>query len=144
VTVGGKAYDELHVDGGTTRQIFLAPGDFSFRSVDKKIGRKVSRHLYVVRNSKINPEWKEAKESTMALAQRSLETLIKNQGIGDLTRMYEKSEKDGIDYNLIAIPEAFSAPRKGPFDLAYMKPLYEAGYQTARSGIPWQRKPPGV
>ncbi len=144
VTANGKTYQELHVDGGTTNQIFLSPGDFSFRSLDRKLGKSIKRRLYIVRNSKIDPEWKPTKETTIGLAQRSLETLIKNQGIGDLIRMYEKAKKDGIRYHLIAIPDDFKAPRKAPFDLAYMKPLYGKGYRTGREGIPWRKKPPGL
>lgn len=143
VEAGGKTYEELHVDGGATRQLFLSPGDFSFKSVDKLLGLKINRHLYVIRNGKIGPEWKATQESTVAIAQRSLETLTKSQGIGDLIRMYAKAEKDKIDFKLIAIPNDFDAPRKQPFDLGYTKPLFELGYRMGRDGIPWESKPPG-
>src|ERR1700686_3882841 len=38
VRVGGQSYDELHVDGGVTRQVFIAPSIFSFVSRDQKAG----------------------------------------------------------------------------------------------------------
>jgi len=35
VAVGGRNYDELHVDGGVTRQVFIAPSVLSFASTIK-------------------------------------------------------------------------------------------------------------
>lgn len=143
VQAGGKTFEELHVDGGATRQLFLSPGDLSFKHLDSKLKRKVQRRLFIVRNGKLGPEWQATKEATIDLAQRSLATLTKSQGIGDLTRMYVKAERDGIDYNLVALPDDFNAPRKGLFDLAYTKPLYETGHRMGSSGIPWLKRPPG-
>lgn len=144
VSASGKTYQELHVDGGATRQLFLTPGEFSFKAVDKIIGKKIQRRLYIIRNGKIGPEYKATPGTALALATRSLETVTKSQGIGDLVRMYEKSKRDGITYNLIAIPNDFSAPRKAPFELEYMKPLYERGLTIGRGPIPWQDKPPSL
>ena len=144
VTAGGQTYTELHVDGGATRQLFLSPSEFSFKTLDRSLGKKISRRLYIIRNGKIGPEWKATKETTLALAQRSLETLTKNQGMGDLIRMYARAKEDKIDFNLIAIPDSFQAPRPGPFNPLYMKPLYQIGYAIGRGGIPWTKAPPGL
>ncbi len=144
VTADGRNYTELHVDGGATRQLFLSPSEFSFKTVDAALGRKIDRRLYIIRNGKIGPEWKATKETTLALAQRSLETLTKNQGLGDLIRMYTKAKEDKIAYHLIAIPDDFSASRPGPFDPAYMTPLYETGYEIGKGLIPWLDAPPGL
>ena len=110
VKAGGHRYEEMHVDGGTTREVFFTVADFSYRDLDKAIGRKVARRLWVIRNGKIAPEYKVTKDSTFVIAQRSLETLAKNRGLGDLTRMYVRAKADGIDYNLAAIPAEFEAP----------------------------------
>jgi predicted acylesterase/phospholipase RssA len=144
VNAGGKTYEELHVDGGATRQLFFSPSEFSFKALDKMIGKKIDRRLYIIRNGKIGPEWRATKETTLALAQRSLETLTKSQGMGDLIRAYAKAKDDKIDYNLIAIPDSFSAPRPGPFNPVYMKPLYDTGYAIGIAGIEWSKAPPGL
>jgi hypothetical protein len=34
VNAVGKVYDELHVDGGTTRKVFIAPLQLSLRSLE--------------------------------------------------------------------------------------------------------------
>ena len=116
VEAGGQLYQEMHVDGGTTREVFFTIADFRFREIDKAIGRKVQRRLWIIRNGKIEPEYKAMPETTLAIAQRSLETLTKSRGIGDLARMYSRARADNIDYNLAAIPADFDAPHPKPFD----------------------------
>src|SRR5205085_211460 len=107
---------EKHVDGGTTREVFFTIADFQFNDIDKAIGRKVQRRLWIIRNGKIEPEYKAMPETTLAIAQRSLETLTKSRGIGDLARMYARARADKIDYNLAAIPLDFNVKHPMPFD----------------------------
>lgn len=144
VTANGRTYEELHVDGGPTREVFFAPSDFSFKSIDRAMGRPIPRRLYVIRNGKLGPEFMVTKETTLGIAQRSLETLTKNQGIGDLIRMYTRAQDDKIDFNLVAIPDTFKAARPKPFDRTYMQTLYAAGYELGRNPITWMKAPPGV
>jgi predicted acylesterase/phospholipase RssA len=144
VEAGGHLYEEMHVDGGTTREVFFTIADFRFNAIDRAIGRKVQRRLWIVRNGKIEPEYKAMPEATLAIAQRSLETLTKSRGIGDLARMYSRARADNIDYNLAAIPVDFNAPHPKPFDRAYMQALYDLGLAQGRGGYPWAKAPPDV
>ena len=83
-------------------------------------------------------------ETTLAIAQRSLETLSRSQGLGDLARIYAKAKADGIDFNLASIPADFNAPRPAPFDHGYMRALFELGVKLGREGYPWAKVPPEV
>jgi predicted acylesterase/phospholipase RssA len=142
VQAGGHLYQEMHVDGGTTREVFFTIADFRFDEIDQAIGRKIARRLFIIRNGKIDPEYKAMPEATLAIAQRSLETLTKSRGIGDLVRMYARAKSDHIDYNLAAIPRDFDAPHPRPFDRAYMQALFERGLAMGRAGYPWAKTPP--
>jgi predicted acylesterase/phospholipase RssA len=142
VEAGGHRYEEMHVDGGTTREVFFTVADFSFREFDKAIGRKVDRRLWIIRNGKIEPEYKPIQDSTLTIAQRSLETLTKSRGVGDLTRMFRRAQADNIEYNLAAIPVEFDAPHPKPFDRAYMKTLYDYGFSLGKIGYTWAKAPP--
>jgi len=145
VKVGGKNYDELHVDGGVTRQVFFAPSIFSFASGNQKPGRAVTRRrLYVIKNGRIDPEWQPIGENVMSITTRSIDTLIKNQGIGDLYRIYSICKRDGIDFNLASIPPDFREARKGPFDAGYMNALFDRGYDLASHDYSWVKSPPGL
>ena len=144
VQAGGQVYQEMHVDGGTTREVFFTIADFRFKEIDKALGIRVQRRLWIIRNGKIEPEYKATPDTTIAIAQRSLETLTKSRGIGDLTRMYARARSDGIAYNLAAIPADFDAPHPKPFDRAYMQALYDRGLSMGRTGYPWAKAPPEV
>jgi predicted acylesterase/phospholipase RssA len=144
VQAGGHQYEEMHVDGGTTRDVFFTVADFSFREFDRAIGRKVQRRLWIIRNGKIEPEYKATQDSTFVIAQRSLETLAKSRGVGDLVRMYSRARADNIEYNLASIPMDFDAPHSKPFEGAYMQSLYDVGLALGRSGYPWAKAPPEV
>ena len=144
VRVGGKEYDELHVDGGVTRQVFIAPS--IMRLVSDHASRRTVNggRLYVVRNGRIDPRWEPVNDDVLSVTQRSLSTLIKNQGIGDLYRIYSIAKVDGIDFNLASIPTDFDVKTDAPFDLKYMRALFDRGYEMGNRGFPWVKNPPGL
>ena len=142
VTANGKSYEELHVDGGVTKEVILAPAHFDFKALDAMVGIKPRRELFIIRNGKANPEWNPVKESAAQIAARSLETLIKYQGVGDLQRIYTIAQAEGIEYNLMSIPSTFDQKYPGPFNRVYMSALFKLGYKTGRGTIPWQKQPP--
>jgi predicted acylesterase/phospholipase RssA len=144
VTVDGKEFQELHVDGGVTRQVFLYPPGYSPKSIDKAIGWKVKRRLYIIRNTKIDPEFAVTKDQLIPIAARSISTLIKTQGIGDLYQIYTTSKRDGVDYNLAYIPSDFNVVAKSGFDKDYMNALFQRGYELGRAGYDWHKQPPGL
>jgi len=137
VEAGGKQYQEMHVDGGTTAQVFLYPPSFE---VDK---RARQRRLYIIRNARLDPNWAEVNPRTLTIMGRAITSLIQTQGIGNLYNMYLSALRDGIDYQLAFIPESFKEPHTEPFNNHYMRKLYEVGYQMAVTGYPWEKLPPG-
>src|SRR6202166_4193289 len=129
VRLGGQNYDELHVDGGVTRQVFIAPSIFSFASHDHQSGRPAAKpRLFVIRNGKIDPEWQSVSENVVSITQRSISTLIKNQGIAALSRIYSVARRNVIHFNLPSIPPDFKHTSDEPFDQKYMVALFERGY----------------
>jgi len=143
VVADGKRYDELHVDGGTSNQAFLFPSNFSPKNVDKQLGGKRKRTLYIIRNGKVTPEWSAVKPRLASIAGKSISSLIKTQGIGDLYRMYANARRDGIAFNAIWVPASFNMKEKEPFDQAYMRTLFNLGYEMGKGGIAWSQLPPG-
>lgn len=100
--------------------------------------------LFVIRNGKIDPEWQPVNENVLSITQRSISTLIKNQGIGDLYRIYSVTRRDGIDFNLASIPADFKETSDEPFDQKYMVALFERGYDLASHNYSWVKAPPGM
>lgn len=144
VRANGQDYDEMHVDGGVTQQVFLVPTALAFKDIDRAAGRHVARRLFILRNAKITPEWQSVDDRAFATAGRSISTLIKNQGIGDLYRIHTTTARDGIDFNLATIPASFNVRSDEPFDLRYMRALFEVGYRLSGGGYHWMKAPPGL
>jgi len=144
VEAGGTHYSEIHADGGVTSQVFIYPLRIQRSVIDIFTHLHMKRHLYIVRNSKITPEYQALQPGFFALSRRSIETLTKYQGIGDLYRLYIGAQRDGIDYNLAYIPENFTAESKELFDPAYMQKLFDVGYEMGKKPDIWMKKPPGV
>jgi patatin-like phospholipase/acyl hydrolase len=142
VTADGKLYEELHVDGGTTTQAFLVSAQNSLKEVDKALNFPRKRSLYIIMNGSFAPQAEKTETKTLAIAARSISTLIKNQSIGDAYRMYAQSQKDGVAFNLTSIPNDFTMKAKSEFDQAYMRALYERGYQMGQTPAAWEKEPP--
>ena len=143
VRVEGQTYEELHVDGGVTQQVFMSRPSLAGGDGDPRSKRTATR-LFIIRNGKISPEWEAVEAGIFSISRRSISTLIKNQGIGDLYRIYAKAQIEGIDFNLAAIPSGFGVTREELFELRYMQALYDEGYRAGFRGYPWMKGPPGL
>ena len=139
VEAEGKHYQEMHVDGGASTQVFAYPPSLSVQATG--IARK--RQLYVIRNARLDPDWAQVDRATLSIANRAISSLIQTQGVGDLYRIYLTCQRDGIDFNLAYIPKTFTRQLKEPFETAYMQDLFKVGYDLAAKGYPWAKSPPG-
>jgi len=143
VEAGGERFDEMHVDGGTAAQVFLYPAALSIKALAHDFGVDRSRHVYIIRNSKLSAEWQPVRRRSLNIAARAVATLIKTQGVGDLYRIYLGAQRDDLDYNLASIPDDFNHESDGAFDPVYMAALFQRGYEMAKAGYPWAKAPPG-
>ncbi len=142
VHVEGQMAEEMHVDGGTTNQVFLLPTQVRAGSITAKLGVNPIRRLYIIRNGRVSPEFKVVKANTLEIAGRSISTLIKTQGIGDLHQMYEFARANNMQYKLAYIPGEFPNTSTEAFDKKYMSRLFELGFKQGKSGKEWKKKPP--
>lgn len=141
--VDGQVYQEMHVDGGATTQVFLYPPSLRVRAEAEAAGVVRDRRLYVIRNSRFAPEYSEVKRRTMSIAMRAIDSMINTQGIGDLYRIYLNCQRDGIDFNLAFIPPTFTEKAADVFDPEYMTKLFHVGYNMMKEGQAWEKTPPG-
>jgi len=142
VRAGDHISEEMHVDGGPTRQVFLAPAQFSLRTFDKLYKQAPIRRVYVIRNGKLGPEYAAVRPNTLAISTRSLFTVTKSQSIGDINQIYAMTERDAAEFRLASIPASFEAQSTKPFDPHYMRALFEVAYELGARGEPWARTPP--
>jgi hypothetical protein len=143
VTVNGHHYQEMHVDGGATRQVFMYPRKVHLGKSTASTTDDRDRSVYIIRNSRLDPDWAKTDRRTLSIAARAISSLIQTQGLGDMYRMYLTSLRDGIDYNLTFIPADFSATQHSDFDSVYMTQLFDRGHEMGVAGTEWLKAPPG-
>lgn len=144
VTMDGKSYQEMHVDGGAIAQTFLYPSALTRnRAQRRQTGQPVvDARALIIRNGRLDPEWVAVERRTLGIAGRAIATMIAIAGYNDVIRIYGITQRDGIDYNLAFIRTDFRQVLTSPFDPAYMRALYDYGYQRALHGYDWAKRPP--
>jgi hypothetical protein len=143
VKVGDQVYDEVHVDGGVSTQVFMYPSQIDLRRAARDLGITGEQTIYVIRNGYLEGRWSEVSLGLGSILASSLSTIIRTQGIGDLYRIYLGSVRDNAGFRLAYIPNDFEVESKEQFDPEYMKALFNRGYELSRSGYDWAKAPPG-
>lgn len=144
VTIGGKRYQEMHVDGGAMAQAFLYPPSLNLKTSSLKHGMKPrNRIAYVIRNGRLFRPEESVKRQTLSIAHQAISTMTAASGLNDMYRIYLTTKRDGVAFNLAYIDDDFSVPYKGPFDRGYMNELFTHGFEKGRAGFPWHNTPPG-
>jgi hypothetical protein len=116
-TPDGKTYDEMHVDGGTSAQIFLYPSNANWRGLLDILQVKGTPTAYLLRNSRFITDYDPVRA-------RLQDTALAN--------------RDGVDVKLTWIPAtAIRDPGDEVFDPEYMSALFDYGYQRAIGGNAW-------
>jgi len=71
VTVDGKRYQEMHVDGGATAEVFIYPPRFHLREIAAANGYDRKRTLYIIRNDRLDAEWANVNRRTLSIASKA-------------------------------------------------------------------------
>ena len=143
VTLDGKPYQEMHVDGGAFAQTFLYPAGV-MRQREERIRRGeavIPVQVYVIRNGRLDPEWSSVERRTLSIAERAISTMTAASGYNDVVRIYNNTQRDGMGFNLAYIGPDFTVALREPFDPGYMRALYDYGYQRGLRGYDWAHKP---
>jgi len=143
VEAEGHEYDEMHVDGGAAAQVFLYPPGLDWREILERLEVVGTPRVFVIRNAFLDPKWQATERKLASIAVRSIDALLRSQGIGDLYRIYLESRRDGVEFNLAQVPADFAFEAHEEFDVDYMRALFQRGYEMARDGYPWKKAPPG-
>ena len=142
VEANGKSYQEMHVDGSATAQVFVYWSGVELKKLAEEHGAQRDRKVYVLCNARLDPEWGEVERRTLPITLKAIDTLIHYHVIGDLYRIYQVTKRDGTDFNLAYIPGTFKALHTRQFDPTYMRELYGFGFKQATAGYHWSKQPP--
>jgi predicted acylesterase/phospholipase RssA len=143
VEAGGRTYDEMHVDGGTAQQVFVYPPEMNWPRIVGRLEAVGRPTVYVIRNAFVESDFNGVPRKVLPIASRSIQALIRTQGLGDLYQIYALSLRDGNDFRLAHIPAEFTEQAAEDFDPVYMAKLFAHAYEAAKNGYEWRTEPPG-
>lgn len=170
VEADGRHYDEMHVDGGVTSQLFLDPGRLDWNGIARRLDVQGQPQVYVIRNGRLHPrldalragvspalkdsatpvaregqvgpEWKDVPARVTPILQRALTAMLRARGIGEAVDVYAQSDDGALGFHLASIPDDFDYDPDELFDGDYMQALFERGFDLGLSSQAWTRVPP--
>ncbi len=137
----GKAFDELHVDGGPTTQVFVFPISFDIRAALEASGLNGPAHVYVLRNAPIIPKVEAVEPKTLPILVKTAESLVNAMALMDMYHIYLEAQDHQLEFHLAYMPSDFREPDEA-FDPAYMRELFDLGYQQGKEGVAWESELP--
>jgi len=142
VKVGRATYDEMHVDGGATSQVSLLSPELPIYRIDKRLGRKLNRELYVIVNGRIVPPPNPVTPRILKIGAAALSSLTYSGTVSDLYKIFAVAARDDMKVRFAWTPETFLVEPTEAFDPIYMRKLYDFGHDLAASGKLWNDYPP--
>ncbi len=143
VTPDGREYDEMHVDGGISAQVFTYPAALRLRDSGLfEASSEGSPTVWVIRNAPLVFRHEQVGRKLFEITGRSISGLIRSNGIGDLYRIWMTALRDGFDFQLAWIPFDFDVEPSEPFDPVHMTALFERGRSDMLNGAAWHHYPP--
>ncbi|TXM92395.1 patatin-like phospholipase family protein [Methylobacterium sp. WL116] len=143
VQAEGRAFQELHVDGSVVTPVFTLPQALLLR--DKRLATGQKGRIYVIINGRLEPEFDVAQNNTLAIVGRSFTTASRARSRQTLAATYAFARENGVGFNLTYIPE--DGPKlttPDGFSTTYMRNLYVAGFERAKTGRFWESTVPAA
>jgi len=140
VTDGTLEREELHVDGGLTRQIFVYPGNLDMRRLLRQMGSaNKTNTIWLLQNQRTQRRFEAQNVSISKIGKRTYDLLLQSQSIGDEDFILSLAARDGFNAHTLAIPKTFDDDPEEVFDPVFMGKLFDLGYEMGKSGKDWNR-----
>ncbi len=143
VESGGRTFQEMHVDGATVRQVYVAPDEIIY---GKGGTAAPFKDLYILVNNRIDPAFTVVDNNTVGVAARGLATILRREGRNNVLSAYSYAASHGIGYHIAFVasdvPEPLSTDAAEQFSTEYMTKLFEQGEAHGRAPSPWMSRPP--
>lgn len=145
VEADGQHYQEMHVDGGSTANVFHVGQMIDYKKLRaelKDVSLEMPRRTYLIRNGLVRPDYQSVKPKLIPIAGRSVATMLKANNSGDMFRIYALCKIEGMEFNIAYIPDEHHPEAKEIFDKAEMAKVFDLGFRKAVSGTAWSKTLP--
>ena len=130
----GRKFQEMHVDGGVTAPVLTLPEALLFQG---RLPGNAKMDIYILVNKKIERNFELVANGTIDVASRSLSSITQSQTRSIIFSTYDFAKRNGLGFHLSYIEPDYPAPPSEGFDTAYMRALYQYGYEKAAAGQAW-------
>jgi predicted acylesterase/phospholipase RssA len=137
VEAEGQRFAEMHVDGGVTRNLFVAPDPVL--AAGSFLPPRTSGRIFIIVNNKVAPDFQLVENNILPIIERSVSTLVKANTSSVLLSSYQFARNNRLEFNLAAIDPAYPISTAENFDRDYMLGLFQHGIERARSSRMWQK-----
>ncbi|KYG19558.1 alpha/beta hydrolase [Bradyrhizobium sp. AT1] len=136
----GRKFQEMHVDGGVTAPVLTLPEALLFQG--SRLPGNARMDIYILVNKKIERNFELVSNGTIDVASRSLSAITQSQTRSIIFSTYDFAKRNRLGFHLSYIAREYPAPPSEGFDTAYMRALYQYGYDKAASGQAWSSTVP--
>ena len=130
----GRRFEEMHVDGGVTAPVLTLPDALLFQG---RLPGNSRMNIYILVNKKLERTFELVSNSTLDVASRSLSSITQSQTRSVIFSTYDFAKRNRWGFHLSYIERDYPAAASEGFDTAYMRALYQHGYEKAASGRAW-------
>jgi hypothetical protein len=130
----GRRFEEMHVDGGVTAPVLTLPDALLFQG---RLPGNSRMNIYILVNKKLERTFELVSNSTIDVASRSLSSITQSQTRSVIFSTYDFAKRNRWGFHLSYIERDYPAAASEGFDTAYMRTLYQHGYEKAASGRAW-------
>ncbi len=138
-TANGRAFQELHSDGGSTSQLLTPPLVAGPEPSKRLLPRPIN--LYAIVNNALIPEFDITPNRTVSAVGRAYATFVKGQAQSELTALYNYAKRTGSRFQAASIEAQVPYSMFNPFDGSYMQTVYRLGYERTLAGTLWKDSP---
>lgn len=143
VSAGPTQFQEMHVDGSVVTPVFTLPQSLLLR--DGKLRTNGKGDIFVVINGRLEPDFEVTQNNTLAIVGRSFTTASRARSRAALAATYALARANNIGFNLTYVDESGpKAPAAQGFNTAYMRSLYQDGFEKARTSHLWEHTVPAA
>jgi hypothetical protein len=136
----GKAFTEMHADGGITTPFFVAPEPIIAGPGGAR-ATLTDQPIYVVVNAQLRPEFQVTERSTLSILGRSLGVAVKAASRAALGVHAAFAQRTGLEMQFTTIDDRFAQSTAAPFDQKYMQALFAFGERVGREGSAFKTNP---
>lgn len=130
----GRRFQEMHVDGGVTAPVLTLPDALLFQG---RLPGNSRMNIYILVNKKLERTFELVSNSTLDVASRSLSSITQSQTRSVIFSTYDFAKRNRWGFHLSYIERDYPAQPSEGFDTAYMRALYQYGYEKAASSRAW-------